>query len=145
MTVGITQKVMSQGHGFKQKVLDNPIMNGDHRNVALIGTTDGVPFFDDQKRGAWPFVFRCANLPDSLSKDVSNCHLGLLSANEHWALDKDANVLKRVVRGPKSFKPHTSIIVDDLLGAYSKGTCFYVNVFMFMVTLPVFTSIFLCI
>jgi hypothetical protein len=43
---------------FKQKVLDNVHMNGDHRNLALVGTTDGVPFFDDQRRGGWPFFFR---------------------------------------------------------------------------------------
>ena len=114
-----------RSRGFRDKVIDNPDMNGDHRNVSLIGTTDGVPFFDDQTRGGWPFIFRCANLPDSLSSQPANCHLGLLAANEYWALDKDANVLRRIIRGPKSLLPHMSIIVDDLLHAYHKGNILF--------------------
>jgi hypothetical protein len=47
-----------RSRGFKQKVIDNPAMNADHRSIALIGTTDGVTFFDDQRRGGWPFFFR---------------------------------------------------------------------------------------
>jgi hypothetical protein len=43
---------------------DNNDINGDHRNVVLTGTIDGVPYFDDQRRGAWPFILRTPNLPD---------------------------------------------------------------------------------
>jgi hypothetical protein len=113
---------VKNSRGWKHKMVDNPVMNQDHRNLALIGTTDGVPFFDDQKRGAWPFVFRCANLPTTLSQHMANCHLSLLSANEFWEVDTDAHVLRRTVRGPKSLMPHLHIIVDDLLRAYTKGT-----------------------
>ena len=49
---------VARSRGFKEKVLDNPVMNKDNRNLALIGATDGVPFFDDQIRGCWPFIFR---------------------------------------------------------------------------------------
>ena len=62
-------------------MVENPVMSRDHRNLSLIGTTDGVPFFDDQKRGAWPFILRCANLDDTLSYHMANCHMHLLSAN----------------------------------------------------------------
>lgn len=137
-------------------------MNTDHRNLGLVGTTDGVPFFDDQRRGnyvcahqhnpkyvniscdvckhypmrrhimsqclhnmqcvgAWPFILRCANLPDTLSMHMSNCHLHMLSANEYWELDKSAGVLRRRIHAPKSLKPHLIVIVDDLLHAYSTG------------------------
>ena len=96
-------------------------MNNDHRNIALVGTTDGVPFFSDQIRGGWPFVLRCANLPDSLSTHMANCHLHLLSANEFWEVDKDAGILRRRVRAPKSLNPHMHLVVDDLLGAYNVG------------------------
>lgn len=110
-----------RSRGFQQKVCENPHMNSDHRNLGLVGTTDGVPFFADQKRGAWPFVLRCANLPDTLSTHMSNCHLHLLSANEFWQLDREAGVLRRRVRAPKSLVPHMTLVVDDLLGAYRKG------------------------
>jgi hypothetical protein len=48
----------------------------------------------------------------------------MLSANEFWELDKDAQVLRRTIRNPKSLKPHLIVAVDDLLGAY-KGTTQY--------------------
>jgi hypothetical protein len=108
--------------GFKLKISDNPHMNCDQRNIGLVGTTDGIPYFDDQKRGAWPFILRVANLPDGLSTHVSNTHLHLLSASEHWELDEAANVLRRRVRAPKSLHPLISIIVDDLLAAYKRGS-----------------------
>ena len=113
-----------RSRGFQAKIRDNPYMNNDHRNLGFVGTTDGVPFFDDQRRGAWPFVLRCANLPDALSTHMTNCHLHMLSANEFWELDKDAKVLRRTIRNPKSLKPHLIVAVDDLLGAY-KGTTQY--------------------
>lgn len=96
-------------------------MNADRRNLGLVGTTDGVPLFDDQKRSAWPFVMRVANLPDGLSTEMSNVHLHMLTACEFWELDPDANVLRRKIRQPKSMMPHLSIIVDDILGVYKHG------------------------
>jgi hypothetical protein len=51
---------VTRSRGFKRKITDNPHMNADPRNVALVGTTDGVPFFKDQVRGGWPFIFRCS-------------------------------------------------------------------------------------
>ena len=111
----------ARSRAFKRKIFDNPAMNGDHRNVALVGTTDGVPLFDDQRRGAWPFIFRCANLPDSLSFHPSNTHLSLISASEYWELEPSTNRLKRRIRAPKSSKHYMAIIIDDLLHAYHKG------------------------
>jgi hypothetical protein len=114
-----------QSRGWKEKMTDNEHMNGDHRNIALVGTTDGVPFFSDQRRGAWPFILRCANLPDTLSQHMSNCHLHLLSANEYWENDLAANMLRRRIRAPKSLMGHMHIIADDLLGAYNTGPARY--------------------
>jgi hypothetical protein len=121
-----TVSIVPAGHatksrGFKEKVIDNPVMNKDHRSLGLCGTTDGVPFFDDQKRGAWPFILRVVNLPDGLSHHTSNSHLHLLQASEFWEMDEEANVLRRTVRAPKSLKAHMAIIVDDLLHAYTRG------------------------
>ena len=93
----------------------------DHRNLGLVGTTDGVPLFDNKHRGLWPFFFRVANLPDSLATHMANVHLSFLSANEHYELNEATNTLQRTLRGPKSLKPHLTIIVDDLYQAYHKG------------------------
>ena len=68
MTISLhLQTHVSKSRGFKEKVTDNPAMNKETRNVTLVGTTDGVPLFDDQHRGLWPFILRTTNLPDSLS------------------------------------------------------------------------------
>lgn len=112
---------VTRTRGFKHKVLDNPHMNVDHRNLGLIGTTDGVPLFEDQKRGAWIFVNRVANLPHGLSTNMANVHMHMLSGNEHFEVDEHAGVLRRIVRGPKSLVPHLHILVDDYLHAYQKG------------------------
>ena len=109
--------------GWKQKMVDNPVMNQDHRNLGLVGTCDGVPFFKDQRRGGWMFVQRVANLPETLSQHMANCHLHMLSANEYWVIDESAGVLRRRIRAPKSLMPHMHVIADDLLGAYKHGLC----------------------
>ena len=36
---------------------DDPKLADDHRNLGLIGTTDGVLFFDDQKRGTLLYIY----------------------------------------------------------------------------------------
>lgn len=66
-----TMKDEPEGHvtrsrGFRQKVTENPHMDSDNRNLALVGTTDGVPFFDDQIRGCWPFFF--GTIPSTLCR-----------------------------------------------------------------------------
>ena len=68
---------------------------------------------------------RCANLPDGLSSKMANCHLHLISAGEHWVVDREANSLRRVIRDHKSLAPHLSVIVDDLLATYNDGTNSY--------------------
>lgn len=49
---------LARSRGYRYKVLDNPHLNKEHRNLAIVGSTDGVPLFDDQVRGAWPFMYR---------------------------------------------------------------------------------------
>jgi hypothetical protein len=112
---------VTRSRGFKHKVLDNPRMNGDQRNLGMVGTTDGVPFFEDQNRGGWCFVNRVANFPDTLSQHMANVHLHMVAASEYWELDADAGVLRRRVRSPKSLMPHMSILVDDYRAAYIEG------------------------
>ena len=118
----VSESHVTHSRGWREKMVDNPVMSADHRNQGLISTTDGVPFFEDQRRGGWPFVLRSANLPDSLSNHMTNCHLHLLAPSEFWEVDPEANVLRRRIRAPKSLNPHLQIIADDLLGVYSHGT-----------------------
>jgi hypothetical protein len=102
-------------------VLDNAWLSGDHRNLALVGSTDGVPLFDDQRRGAWPFIYRVANAPDYVSQHPSNVHLAMISGNEHLELDEAANCIRRNIRAPKSLHPMLTILADELVGAYRVG------------------------
>jgi hypothetical protein len=126
---------VTRSRGFKEKVLDNPVMSQDHRNIALVGTMDGVCFFDDRRRGAWPvffrydslgymffiFTLRIANLPDALSTHMANVHLGMVGGNEFYERDALASKLNRKIRSPKSFRPHLTVLCDNLLDAYING------------------------
>jgi hypothetical protein len=71
--------------GYKEKVLENPIMNRDKRNVALIGTSDGVPLFrkENSKRMAVPFVLRVAG-DEPFASQLENLHLTALQSGEFW-------------------------------------------------------------
>ena len=113
-----------KSRGWKAKMVDNETMSTDHRNLALVETCDGVPFFREKKasRGCWPFTIRCANLPDGLSMHMANCHLHLLVASEYYDLDSAAGVLRRVVREPQSLVPYTTVIADDLRRCFYQGT-----------------------
>ena len=112
---------ISNSRAFREKMVDNPHLSGDVRNLGFVGTTDGVPYFKDMVRTGWPFVLRCANLPDSLSVHPTNCHLHVISGSEYWSVNEATNVLERVVQGPKSLQPHMHVIVDDLLHFYWEG------------------------
>lgn len=103
------------------QVLANDHMSGDHRNFGIVGTADGVPLFEDQRRGIWVFAFRNANLPTTLSNAMSNAFVSMVSANEYMELDEATGKLRRVIRAPKCMKPHMTIIADDLKRAYVRG------------------------
>ena len=102
-------------------MVDDPVMANDHRNIALIGATDGVPYFKDKHRGCWPFVFRVANLPDSLSLLTTNCHVSLFAGRDYLGHDPESKAVTTYVREPKSLHPHLMIICDDLYAAYTNG------------------------
>jgi hypothetical protein len=112
---------ITKSRGFKKKVTDNPHMNKDHRNLSLVGCTDGVPFFKDGQRGGWPFVFKVAQLPEGMSGDMRNCHVGIVQANEYWSKNESGRGVKKVIRSPHSFNPALTVLVDDLYHAYYTG------------------------
>lgn len=82
---------VKHSRGYRDKVLNNPKMNDDDRHQAVILSADGIPYFGSDgangTRGAWPIVFRSANLPDGLWTAFEYAHLAALEAQEHWALD----------------------------------------------------------
>jgi hypothetical protein len=89
---------IKRSRGFYHKVLNNPVMNADHRNIALVGTTDGVPFFDDQRRGGWPFFFRyvymsvvlCIHIYIMYSLYIASCihiqHIDSICTHVHYVM-----------------------------------------------------------
>jgi hypothetical protein len=111
---------VARSRGFGIKVTNNPHMNAEHRNLALVGCTDGVPFFKDQLRGGWPFVVKVAQLPDGMAGDMRNCHVCIVQANEFWC-EEAGNIVRKRVRAPKSFIPALTVFVDDLYNAYHRG------------------------
>ena len=50
-----------RSRGWQKKMVDDPRMAADHRNLGIISTTDGVPFFRDQRRSGWPSITRWVN------------------------------------------------------------------------------------
>ena len=59
----------SYSKGWYEKVINNPHINCESRNQAIIGMSDGIPLFRDKNsRGVMPFALRLANLPDAASK-----------------------------------------------------------------------------
>jgi hypothetical protein len=97
----------------------DPKMALDHRNLALMAATDGVPYFSDQVRGGWPFVIWCANLPYGLSNLLRNCHISSLQGSEYFSRIGDKVV--RVIREPKQL-PVLFLLADELSRIYKHGT-----------------------
>lgn len=65
-----------RSRGWHAKVTTNPKMNGDSRNLAFIGTCDGIPLHRAKNsRSGWPFVIRQAGLPNGLWNDVTFVHM----------------------------------------------------------------------
>ena len=60
---------VSFSKGWNEKVLENPHINAEKRNQAIIGMADGIPLFKDKNaRSVVPIALRLANLPDDISK-----------------------------------------------------------------------------
>ena len=39
---------IQQSYGWRENVVDNPVMQTDARHLALMGTADSVPYFKDK-------------------------------------------------------------------------------------------------
>ena len=115
-----------QSNGYRQKAIDNPVINSDQRNQALIGTADGVPLFGvgNGNRAGTPFMLRTANAPEAVSLKLYNCHLHGFLPNEYFTTNPDYPLKKNPVRDHFSTKNSCgalTVLVDDLLTAYKKG------------------------
>ena len=84
--------------GYRDKLLNEPSVRGDHRNQGLVMTTDGIPYFNassKHSRGAWPLLVRLASLPDGLWDRFELAHLYGLEAQEHWVTDVETGTVHR--------------------------------------------------
>ena len=112
---------LQQSQGWKEKVVDNPVMNSDPRHLALIGTADSVPYFKDKgARGGVPVMLRIANLPPELQLQLQNCHLAGIMPNEVHELD-EAGAVKRVVKKNSTLYPLLLVLADELCNLYVHG------------------------
>jgi hypothetical protein len=84
---------------WREKVTDNPAMNGDNRNQAIIGASDGVPLFRDKfARSGWPAVVRSANLPTGLWNNNAMAHMVGYIASDYKTEDKETKEVETVHR-----------------------------------------------
>jgi hypothetical protein len=98
-SAGSAAGAVRSSHGYWAKVLDNPFMNKDPRNQAIILSTDGVPLFKDQGcRSGWPVVMRSAMLPDGLWNAQQNTHMLAYQASDHLEVDPVSHKFVRVKR-----------------------------------------------
>lgn len=115
---------LTQSHGWKEKIVDNPVMQEDVRHLGLIGTADSVPYFKDKlARGGVPFMMRVGNLPMELQLELKNTHLCGILPNEIWALSEDGTGgCERVITKNSTLYPMLLAISDELCNLYVHGT-----------------------
>jgi hypothetical protein len=106
--------------GWYDKMTNNPHMNGETRNQALIGMADGIPLFKDKhSRSCVPVAVRLAGQPDSVSKKFNNIHLAALYPCDFWVKDRDTGMLKRERHKPSNIGALLILLVQDLLYWYT--------------------------
>jgi hypothetical protein len=109
-------------HGWKEKVVDNPVMQEDARHLALIATADSVPYFKDKlARGGVPFMMRVAQLPAELQLELKNTHLCGILPNEVWESDAEGEC-RRAVTKNSTLYPMLLAMADELCNLYVNGT-----------------------
>jgi hypothetical protein len=105
-----------RSNGFHAKVTNNPQINVESRNQALVGMADAIPLFRDMNaRGVVPIAVRAANQPDSISKLFTNIHLSGLYPCDYWILDDGTGIFKREKKNPSNIGPLLVLLADDLL------------------------------
>jgi hypothetical protein len=107
---------VSRSNGFNDKVLNNPAMNADARNKALIGMSDGIPMFKDRKSASvTPIALRDANLPDHISMKFRHIHLTAVYPHQFWSHGSTPDNWRINTRKPKTLTPLMYVMTDDLL------------------------------
>jgi hypothetical protein len=110
-------------HGFHEKMTNNPHMQSESRNQAIIMSSDGIPYFKDKgsNRKGYPCAARLANPPEAISKSLHLTHLLCLMSCEYWERDPVTGKPRRVLRGPKCLQPMMLRIADELHMLYYVG------------------------
>ena len=108
--------------GYQEKVINNPDINEDHRNIGLVATADGIPCFKDKNaRGVVPCMLRTV-MDEELGLNLKNCHLFALIPNYYWHIDPVTNKTVRVNRKTLFLTAATTMLADELLHLYDTGT-----------------------
>jgi hypothetical protein len=107
---------------YHDKVLNNPAMNRDHRNIGLVGTADGIPCFKDKNaRTVVPCMLRTV-MDDELGLNLKNVHLFGLVPNYYSVYCPDTGKKIRVKKKTSFLTAVTTMLTDELLGLYHEGT-----------------------
>ena len=119
---GGTPGSVRRSNGYKRKVLDNPVMNRDHRHQGIIATADGIPCFKNKNasRGVVPVMLR-TTMADGVGLNVRNCHMVALCPDQHWTIDPVTGRKKRTKRKTSFLTAIITRMVDELLHLYDTG------------------------
>jgi hypothetical protein len=111
-----------KSHGYKRKVLDNPVMNQDHRNQGLIATADNIPCGKNKNssRSVCPCMIR-TTMKDALGLNIANAHLFALVPDQHWVLNLVTGRLRRKKKKTSWLTCVLVRLVDELLTGYHTG------------------------
>jgi hypothetical protein len=109
--------------GFYEKVTNNPAINFESRNQAIIMSSDGIPFFKDKgsNRKGYPCAARLANPPEAYGKSLHLTHLLCMMSCEYWEADPHTGKPRRRLRSPKCLAPMMLRIADELHMLYYVG------------------------
>jgi hypothetical protein len=122
---------LQRSQGYREKVTDNPAMQGERRNTPIIGASDGAPYFKDRNAGNGTFfVLRHAGLTDGLILDPDLAHLVILVPSWHWEpSEKNAEVFVKKKRytlsafHPSILMPHQKHSCLEIVCTFKHITC----------------------
>jgi hypothetical protein len=111
-----------RSHGYQNKVVNNPVLNQDVRNLGIVGSHDGVPCFKNINgcRGVVPVMLRTC-MDERLGLNVRNCHMVALVPDQHWTIDPNTGRARRIRKKTTTLRGVLAVLVDELLALYDTG------------------------
>jgi hypothetical protein len=120
-TVGAEPGSLKNSRGWAEKMTNNPLMYG-RRDLALVGMSDGVPYFKDKtKRSGTAAFLRHGNLPEGMALQNRNCHMAVLQPSVFLSWCPKKKKGKKVHRNPKNQAPMMTVLCDELYDLQVRG------------------------